>query len=376
MSLVYWLSKFSQEAMLVEIFLIGCIGVGYFGYLLIKKRRYGAAKNNIPDNVVRAFLIELISSAEGFRRQLFGELGKGGTANMTPEAAAQMQAQMGVFFSQNSSLAQAAGLSGIAATPEAFAAAAAAAGIGPTGAAGTGGADVTALKTQLASAVQKTDELTKTIAQLNAEKANLEKAGAGSGAAGGDNGKQLADLNEKISKLESKLTEYEVIEDDLANLKKYQQENKQLKAQLEALQKGAPAPVAAPTEVVAAAPVAEAPIVEAPVAEAPAVAEAAPAVAAAEPSPIAAAEATVAETKATESFDTLVDKVEESLAPTPTGASVSDPVVEQQAKTTAPVADAPAVLDAAVAGGAAPLEPKQEKTDADLLNEFERMLSS
>lgn len=374
MSLVYWLSKFSQEAMLVELFLIGCIGVGYFGYLLIKKRRYGAAKNNIPDNVVRAFLIELISSAEGFRRQLFGELGKGGL-NISPEANAQMQAQMGAFFAQNAGIAQASGLTS-APTPEAFAAAAAAAGIG-----GTNNADLSALKTQLATAVQKTDELNKTIAQLNAEKANLEKAGASAGA--GDSSKQLTDLNDKISKLESKLTEYEVIEDDLANLKKYQQENKQLKAQLEAMQKGAPVAAATPDiAAVVAAPVIEA--VAAPTAEAAASAapetpiEAAPAAATAapEPSPIAVAEATVAETKATESFDTLVDKVEESLAPAPTGASASDPIVEQQAKTTQPVADAPAALDAATANAAAPLEAKPEKTDADLLNEFERMLSS
>lgn len=346
MSLIYWLSKFSQEAMLVELFLIGCIGVGYFGYLLTKKRRYGAAKGNIPDNVVRAFLIELIASAEGFRSQLFGQTG--GKA-LSPEAAARVQAQLGTMVGAATGMIQVANL------PPAVAA-------DPQVAATTGGAADPALQAQLAAAVKKTEELTKTIAELTAAKSELEKKGAGAAPAG-DAGKALAELNDKIAKLEAKLGEYEVIEDDLANLKKYQQENKNLKAQLDALKGGgaaaaAPAPVAeAPAEAVAAAPAADAPAA----------------------SPIAAAEATVSETKAAESFDTLVDKVEESLAPpapAPAGASAADPVVEQQAKTTPAVADAPAALDAAVAAGDAPLEPKPEKSDADLLNEFERMLSS
>lgn len=370
MSFLYWLSKFSQEAMLVELFLIGCVGVGYFGYLLTKKRRYGAAKNNIPDNVVRAFLIELITSAEGFKAQLFGETGGKLGANLTPEARAQLQASAGTMFSgATASVAQMAALANLNPADPQVAAAIAAAGGNPAAAAVAGGAatgDVSALQNQLTAAAQKQEELTKTVAQLTNEKAELEKkVAAGGAAAGGDAGKQLAELNDKIAKLEAKLSEYEVIEDDLANLKKFQQENKQLKAQLAALQGGAAPAAEAPAE-------APAPAEAAPPTPAPA-AEAAPAAAPAETSPLAAAEATVSETKAAESFDGIVDKVEESLAaPAPAGASATDPAIAQ--KVTQPVADAGAALDAATADK--PVEPKPEKSDADLLNEFERMLSS
>jgi hypothetical protein len=57
-----------------------------------------------------------------------------------------------------------------------------------------------------------------------------------------------------------------VIEDDLASLKKYQAENKELKGRLAAMGGGAPAPVAAAPAPIAAAP---APVAAAPAAAAP-----------------------------------------------------------------------------------------------------------
>lgn len=348
MSLIYWLSKFSQEAMLVELFLIACITTCYFGYLLLKKRRYGVAKKQIPDNVVRAYLVELISQAEGFKNQLFGEDFK-------------IAAGRGINLSAS------------------------------TGGddAGASNLELGALKTQLASAISKQEELTKTIASLSGEKAALEaKLASGGGAsatapASGESPeakKALAEAQDKLSKLESKLAEYEVIEDDLANLKKYQQENKQLRAQLEALKGGAPAVAPAPVAAAAAAVAAAAPVEAAPAAapasEAPAAAAAAPAPVPPAESPIAAAEETVTETKAAESFEGFVDKVEASLAepaaPTPVAASAVDPTAIAEAQTASPSSDTPAPSAAAAPAGA----PPAEKSDADLLNEFERMLSS
>ncbi|MBI2607170.1 MAG: hypothetical protein HYW49_13930 [Deltaproteobacteria bacterium] len=313
MSLVYFLSKFSQEALLIELFLIGCLMTSYFGYVLTKKRRYGAARKNIPDSVVRAFLVEMISQAEGFKGQLFGDSFKiepGQTPRIQmPQATAPVDTDSS--------------------------------------------AEIGLLKKQLAHATAKSEELSGSAETLKSEKAILETklaqaiasaatAASAKPASGGGDNKALLD---KIAKLEAKLSEYEVIEDDLANLKQYQQENKQLKTQLAALSGGAPALAAA----------ASAPVTQPAPAAAP------------EPSPIAAAE---------EAVSAKVDekKFEEPIAPpvSPVGASVADPIPAAAAAAPAPAAPPPA----AAAPEAAPAAKKDDKTDSDLLNEFERMLNS
>ncbi|MBI3543664.1 MAG: hypothetical protein HY075_10370, partial [Deltaproteobacteria bacterium] len=256
MSFLYWLSKFSQEAMLVELLLIACVTASYFGFLLIQKRRYGVAKKNIPDHVVRAFLVELLSFSEGFKNQLFGDefkilAGKGLSVPAEPTVAAS----------------------------------------------GVDAGELAAIRAALATSTAKVGELTALIAALTKDKSGLEArlaAAPASSAGGGADPKALADANDKIGKLESKLAEYEVIEDDLANLKKYQQENKQLRAQLEA---GGKTPNVAPPA--AAAPVA-APTAPAMPSLEPAVSAASPAPSeqAESASPVAAAEESAAASKA------------------------------------------------------------------------------
>lgn len=351
MSFLYWLSKFSHEAMLVELFLISFITAMYFGYLLLHKRKYGAAKKNIPDHIVREFLAELISYCEGFKNQLFGE-------------------EFKILLNNAKNL-----------------------GLTAHAGAGADAAEVSALKAALAQALAKQEELQKLLAALTKDKAAVDAklaAGASAPAAAGGDPNALKELNDKIAKLESRLAEYEVIEDDLANLKKYQQENKQLRSQLEALQKGGAAPAPTPPPE-AAAPPPPAPAPEptpAPAAQAAPPPPPAPAAEAAppsppppapEPTPVAAAEESAAAAQAEANFDKMADKVEESLPPA--GASAVDPAAAAAAQTAPPSTDvppAPAPAGETLAAAAAPpaAEPKGEKTDADLLNEFERMLSS
>lgn len=353
MSAVYLLEKFSKEAIVIQLFLISLITMSYFGYLLIKKKKYGAAKNQIPDNVVRAYLVELISHAEGFKNQLFGtnfKIAAGPGMTMPTQVAAP-----------------------VAVAGDGTDAAAAAAAL----------TQVAELQKQLTASNAKQEEFAKKIAQLSSEKAALEaKAGqAGGSSAGGGDSKEAQD---KIAKLEAKLSEYEVIEDDLANLKKYQQENKQLRAQLSALQGGAPAPEAAPAAE-AVVPAAAAPAPQAEATAAPAASE--PQQTASEtpaPSPLAEAEQAVAQTKANDQLEQLADKVEESLAAPAAGASAVDPAAVAAAQTAAPVSDTPApapaaqatdVKPSAAAPAAAAVAAKPDKSDTDLLSEFERMLS-
>jgi DNA repair exonuclease SbcCD ATPase subunit len=58
--------------------------------------------------------------------------------------------------------------------------------------------------------------------------------------------KDLTKLTSERNDLRERLKEYEIIEEDLANLKRLQQENEQLKAELSALKKGGSAPAPAP----------------------------------------------------------------------------------------------------------------------------------
>lgn len=84
--------------------------------------------------------------------------------------------------------------------------------------------------------------------------AELEKAKAAKPAAGGNNAEleaQLSSVTQERDELKERLMEYEIIEEDLANLKRLQQENEQLKNQLAGL--GAPAAKAAPAQPAAAA---------------------------------------------------------------------------------------------------------------------------
>lgn len=357
MSILYFFNKFSQEAMFLELLCIGLVSASWFLYYLIRRRRYGVATQHIPDNVVRALLAELLSQTQGFKNQLFGE-----SFSMPASSAST---QLGTLTAAH-------------------------AGASAGSHADAGGPDAALLKNQLLAALTKQEELGKAAAQLQADKTALEQklaqmaaAGAAGAAApaAAAGGPADSDLLDKIAKLEAKLAEYAVIEDDLANLKKYQQENKQLKDQL-ASQGGSAAPT-----VTASAPAAEAPASEPapvpppsePVAEAaPVAAETAPASEptpppaaepAAEPaSPLAAAEAVVQEQAAAQNFETLVDKVEESLQPAPEGASASDPQAAAKAQT------APAAADTTAA--AVPAKSAADKSDADLLQEFEKMLNS
>ena len=116
------------------------------------------------------------------------------------------------------------------------------------GDAGSGDAEV--LKTELA---EKEVE----IMNLKDQIADLEKNGGGN----------TVELETKLKDLEAKLQEYEIIEDDIANLSLYKQENAKLKQEIEALKSsgGGAAPEPAPAP--APAPVAEAAPEEAPQAE-------------------------------------------------------------------------------------------------------------
>jgi hypothetical protein len=291
-SWIYLLSQFTPEALLFEASIIFLLCCGYTAFWILRKRRYGVVDKALPSGPVRTYLNELITHAEQLRLQLFGLLA---STDSPPVQKAPAPISTTPVNPSDPELAK----------------------------------KFAALEGQMA-------EQSKQLEKVSAEKSKLEKdlseaktaaASAIANAGGGSSGDE-AKLQQKIQELESKLAEYNVIEDDLANLKRLQQENTQLKATLTS--KGIPIPAAG-----------AAPLVEAP---APASASAPPA-----SSPAPAASSAPA---TPDSFDGLVAPVEQSLKSTPAAETP------------------PAATSAAPAAG----KSEAEKSEADLVAEFEKML--
>lgn len=208
-SWVYLFSKFTSEALLFEALGIFILCAGYAAFWVLKKRKLGAIQNEVPAGVIKNYLNELILDAEQIRAQLFGLLNSAGI---------QLQQGQGQQVTINPAM--------LAALQNAAAAAPAASGVNDS-----------ALADKLAKLEASMAEKDRMIQSVLSEKAKMEseltiaKAAKSAAPAGGDDGATAA-LQEKIDQLEGKLAEYSVIEDDLANLKRLQQENAQLKAAL------------------------------------------------------------------------------------------------------------------------------------------------
>jgi hypothetical protein len=356
-SWIYILSKFTPEALLFEALLICVLVSSYAAFWVLRKRRFGAIEDEVPASVVKLYLNELIGEAEDMRTQLFGLLSGGAPRPRHAHAEAHANAS------------------------------------GPSYAvSGDAAEKLTALERKMA-------EQAAAMERIMSEKAKLEKelndarangAAAGNASAGGED---VQKLQEKCQSLEARLAEYSVIEDDLANLKRLQQENAQLKSQLGNSGAGAtsagPAVPATPAATSApSAPPATEPEV------APALAEAAPAPAleAAPATPAdqdaAAASTTTdapgstvmnqdaiqsmldsasapAPSTASNEFEGLVDEVEKSLQPNAPAAAAATPA-------------APAAQAVSTAQTKAEKTPEKvpEKSDEDLIAEFEKMLNS
>lgn len=313
-SWIYVFSKFTPEALIFEVLFVLILLTLYSAYWVLRKRKHGVLHHfsSVPPNVVKDYLSALMMDAEQMRAQLFGLLGSAGTPGPTAHLAR------------------------------------------PTG-------DFSAA---LAALEAKMAEQTKAMEAMLAEKAKLEQELAAlklSGAVGGSSGGDNSALNDKIKQLESRLAEYSVIEDDLANLKRLQQENKTLKAQLAG---GAGAAVAATAAV--ASPAGPAP-------------ETAPSA----PEPTPASETAAAEP----SFEGMVDQVEQQLTPdAPTEvpaeapAAEAPPLDEAAIEATAPPEEVTAPAEAAAAAAEPTPPPAAEAAaapagDDDLVAEFEKMLS-
>lgn len=182
----------------------------------------------------------------------------------------------------------------------------------------TNAVDASQLAAAAAQVVSLQTELGTRNQELVQVKSDLEKAKSESGDASGH--------IKKIQDLEGKLAEYEILEDDIADLSLYKEENARLKAEVARLSDGAPPPAAAAPAPVAAAPT-PAPA-EAPPAEAAAVPPPEPAAAPAAPAAEAPPAPKGESAQSGELMDQFASAVEQSKKPPEPGREGDDLLTE------------------------------------------------
>lgn len=308
-SWVYVYSKFTSEALLFEAFGICLLLSTYAAFWVLRKRKHGVIENEVPAGVVKGYLSQLIIDAQTMQAQLFGLLRAAGV-QVPADAMSAVEVQQMAAAAQYAA---------------------------PPANAGASAADPMLLQ-KMKELEAKMVEQKRAMDGVLGEKIKIEKelaearaAGGKSSGGGAGDGAAMADLQKKVQVLEGKLAEYSVIEDDLANLKRLQQENAQLRAALAGQGGGA---IAAGAPIAAAAVAAEA--------------------SQADDSSGAMEDPLANVGGGGDGFEGLVDQVEQSL------------------KSDAPAAEAePTLTAAAPAANSA----EEGKSDDDLLAEFEKMLN-
>ena len=183
-SWIYIFSQFTPEALVLELGLIFILIGGYAVFWIIRKRKFGVVDKSLPSGPVKAYLNELIGNAKYLKTLLFGVLS---TDDREP-----------IFLSNNSDLQKI-----------------------------------------LASLEIKLDTQGKAIENLKANGVPLvanpplqASTAPVVAVTAAPTVREDPVLKEKLNNLEARLAEYSIIEDDLANLKRIQQENAELRATL------------------------------------------------------------------------------------------------------------------------------------------------
>lgn len=262
-SVLYYFDHFSPEFLIIETGLLVVIVAIFIVMWVYNRKKFHALKHQIPAGVVKEYLDTIIQNSNALKSSLFrgGGVDVGSSLNIPmPSSSGAGGADPAMLLQRDSEIAN---LRSQLQEKNKI---------------------INSLEAKINPLEQENATLRKRIAELEAA---LKNAGQGVSAPvasapaadSGDSAKLKAELS-KVTKerdeLLMRLKEYEIIEDDLANLKRLQQENEQLK---KALGGGAP---------VAATPAAPAP------ASTPEVAKAAPAPEASAPAAVEVAEAVTA----------------------------------------------------------------------------------
>lgn len=220
-SLITLLDKFTPEILVILSGLLVITTTLFLWLWFANRRSYNLLRHQLPASVVKQYLDTVIQNSNTLKNALF----RGGVEGLDPLSLPQGHGspinteQIAQFISKSN--------------PQVLV---------------SGGDDselraqlnqkiseLAALQSQLSSAQSAKRELESSFAGAQARIKELEALLAQAGKSGGADPALAAEL-EKIKKerneFQNKLKEYEIIEDDLANLKRLQQENQQLKRAL------------------------------------------------------------------------------------------------------------------------------------------------
>lgn len=214
---IYFFSKFSDELILLEAFVLFILSAIYAAYWVMRRSKLNQ-EHLIPASRVQEFLDQIIDDATEIEEELFGK-GKDRSA-LKKRISDSLQA----------SAARAAEPAITALAPETVDAQA--------------GERIRELEQlilekerALSEALNEKQSVEKKLAEASSQPKADSTAPAAAAAAPATNNDEL---HKKIKNLEDRLAEYSVIEDDLANLKRLQQENQKLKTAM--TQAGVPLP--------------------------------------------------------------------------------------------------------------------------------------
>jgi uncharacterized phage infection (PIP) family protein YhgE len=331
-SLLTTLDQFTPEILVIMTGLLVITSTLFLWLWFANRRTYQLLKHQIPASVVKTYLDSIIQNSTSLKSSLF----RGGGEDLSA-AIPSVFPTINLGGGENVAVASAAGANDSVLREQLA----------------QRQAEIASLQSQLASANGAKKDLEKSLTDAHARIKELEAL-----LAKGSSDSGLAAEMQKISKerdeLREKLKEYEIIEDDLANLKRLQQENQQLRRALEAQGGNAEAvtdavPHAPPSQASAPQPEPD------PLPSGSDIFEELP-------TPVAEEEAS-----ATAELEQFLGSEEPAPEPAPEPEPESDPEPEPAA----------AVAAALAAATEAPPEAKPtapEKTPEDLLSEFEKML--
>lgn len=332
-SLINYFDKFGPELLVIQFGFLVILSTLFLWLWFYNRRKYHNLKHAIPANVVKSYLDSIIQNSTALKSSLFR--GGGLEVNGVPSVISLGNLAGGDNLAVNGApstalLEELNQKKAIIASLE---------------------AQLTASKNSQKDLEAKLAQTQNSLATAEARIKELEallaqmKASGG----GGDDAAIAAELSmitKERDELRDRLKEFEIIADDLANLKRLQQENDQLKRSLAAA-KGGPAPTA--TTPAPAAPTAD-------------VSELLEDVGNANSAP-------ASESQVLEEFLSAaeVPVSAESDAETVTEASAPDSAAEDNS-------EAEMLAAMSETAPAADERPKSEKTPEDLLSEFEKML--
>ncbi len=205
-SLITTLDKFTPEILVILSGLLVITTTLFLWLWFANRRTYNMLRHQLPASVVKTYLDSVIQNSTSLKSALF----RGGGNDI-----GAMPTSMPVIGGGESMVAAGPGDAGLRDQVQRLQ------------------SEISSLQSQLATANNVKKDLESALATAHARIKELEALLAKSNT--GDGGAMAAEL-QKVSRerdeLREKLKEYEIIEDDLANLKRLQQENQQLKRSL------------------------------------------------------------------------------------------------------------------------------------------------